>query len=143
VSVDGDQEDTGVLVYGAYDFGPAKLTAYYNNDSTDTDAFGAYDDRTTYGLKVAVPVAANVTLTGGFAQVRGALSDDFQAKGTKDDKANIFTLKAQYDLSKRTALYALFTQVNNGKASDLAIGAEANSADKSSRGLAVGVRHSF
>lgn len=143
VSTNGDQEDTGVLVYGAYDFGVAKLTGYYNNDSTDTDAFGAYDDRTTYGFKVAVPVAANVTVTGGFAQVRGALSDDFQAKGTKDDKANIFTLKAQYDLSKRTALYALFTQVNNDNNSDLAIGAAANTADKSSRGLAVGVRHSF
>lgn len=144
--VAGDVENTGVFVYGAYDLGVAKLTAYYNTDDRD----GNFDDRDLYGFKVAVPVAANVTLTGGYAQVRGAkgsgnaIPGNFVAKNTQDDKANILTVKAQYDLSKRTALYALFTQVYNDNNTNLAVSSTVTTSnDKSSRGLAVGVRHSF
>lgn len=145
----GDVENTGVLVYGAYDFGVAKLTAYYNTDDRDTDAGQQFDDRNMYGFKVAVPVATGVTLTGGYAQVRGAKGDttsstgNFNAKNTQDDKASILTFRAQYDLSKRTALYALFTQVRNDKNTDLSVSDVTTANDKSSRGLAVGVRHSF
>lgn len=143
--VAGDVENTGVLAYGAYDFGVAKLTAYYNTDDRD----GNFDDRDLYGFKVAVPVATGVTLTGGYAQVRGAKGDatsstgNFNAKSTQDDKASILTFRAQYDLSKRTALYALFTQVRNDKNTDLSVSGVTTANDKSSRGLAVGVRHSF
>lgn len=143
--VAGDVENTGVFVFGAYDFGAAKLTAYYNTDDRD----GNFDDRDMYGFKVAVPVATGVTLTGGYAQVRGAKGDatsstgNFNAKSTQDDKANILTFRAQYDLSKRTALYALFTQVRNDNNTDLSVSGVTTANDKSSRGLAVGVRHSF
>lgn len=141
----GDVENTGVFVYGAYDFGVAKLTAYYNTDDRD----GAFDDRNMYGFKVAVPVASGVTLTGGYAQVRGAKGDttaatgNFNAKGTQDDKASILTFRAQYDLSKRTALYALYSQVYNDNNTDLAVANVTTANDKSSRGIAIGVRHSF
>lgn len=143
--VAGDVENTGVLAYGAYDFGVAKLTAYYNTDDRD----GNFDDRDLYGFKVAVPVATGVTLTGGYAQVRGAKGDatsstgNFNAKSTQDDKASILTFRAPYDLSKRTALYALFTQVRNDKNTDLSVSGVTTANDKSSRGLAVGVRHCF
>lgn len=139
--VRGDIENTGVLVYGSYDLGVAKLTAYYNEDSRD----GAFDDRQVFGLKAAVPVAPNVTLSAGYAAVKNAnaSSTSFNAKDTKDDGADIFTVKAQYDLSKRTALYALFTQVNNDDAASLSVSGATTSAGKSSRGLALGVRHSF
>jgi len=140
----GDIENTGWFVYGAYDFGAAKLTAYFNQDDQD----GAKDDRRTYGLRVAVPVAQAVTVSAGYARVEGAnaSSTTFNAKGTKDDTASILTLKAQYDLSKRTALYALFSQVYNDNNTALKVGGTngiTTSLDKSSRGLAVGVRHSF
>ena len=137
----GDIENTGWFVYGGYDFGVAKLTAYFNQDDQD----GAKDDRRTFGLKVAAPVAQGVTLTGGYARVQGAnaSSTTFNTKGTKDDTASILTFKAQYDLSKRTALYALFTQVRNDKKTDLSVSGVTTANDKSSRGLAVGVRHSF
>ncbi|MBU0915193.1 porin [Aquabacterium parvum] len=149
--VAGDVENTGVLVFGAYDFGVAKLTAYYNTDDRDTASGQQYDDRNLYGFKVAVPVATGVTLTGGYAQVRGAKGDatntavagSFNNKNTQDDKASILTFRAQYDLSKRTALYALFTQVRNDKNTDLSVSGVTIANDKSSRGLAVGVRHCF
>lgn len=142
--VAGDIENTGWFVYGAYDFGAAKLTAYFNQDDQD----GAKDDRRTFGLKVAVPVAQAVTLSAGYARVQGAnaSSTTFNAKGTDDDTASILTLKAQYDLSKRTALYALYSQVYNDNNTALKVGGSngvTTGLDKSSRGLAVGVRHSF
>lgn len=140
----GDIENTGWFVYGGYDFGAAKLTAYFNQDDQD----GAKDDRRTFGLRVAVPVAQAVTLTGGYARVQGAnaSSTTFNAKGTQDDTASILTFKAQYDLSKRTALYALYSQVYNDNNTALKVGGSngvTTGLDKSSRGLAVGVRHSF
>lgn len=140
----GNIENTGWFVYGAYDFGAAKLTAYFNKDDQD----GAKDDRRTFGLKVAVPVAQAVTLSAGYARVEGAnaSSTTFNAKGTKDDTASILTLKAQYDLSKRTALYALYSQAYNDNNTALRVGGSSGvdtALDKGSRGLAVGVRHSF
>lgn len=142
--VAGDIENTGWFVYGAYDFGAAKLTAYFNQDDQD----GAKDDRRTFGLKVAVPVAQAVTLSAGYARVQGAnaSSTTFNTKGTTDDTASILTLKAQYDLSKRTALYALYSQVYNDNNTALKVGGSngvTTGLDKSSRGLAIGVRHSF
>ena len=144
-SANGNQENTGVLVYGSYDLGVAKLTAYYNEDSRDNNAGVTYSDRQVFGLKAAVPVAQGVTLSAGYASVKNANSSSvgFNAKSQKDDGADIFTVKAQYDLSKRTALYALFTQVNNDDAANLSVSSATTSAGKSSRGLAVGVRHSF
>ncbi len=140
----GDIENTGWFLYGGYDFGVAKLTAYFNQDDQD----GAKDDRRTYGLRVAVPVAQAVTVSAGYARAEGAnaSSTTFNTKGTKDDTASILTLKAQYDLSKRTALYALFSQVYNDDNTALKVGGSkgvTTSLDKSSRGLAVGVLHSF
>lgn len=140
----GDIENTGWFVYGAYDFGAAKLTAYFNQDDQD----GATSERRTYGLKVAVPVAQAVTLSAGYARAENAnaSSTTFNGKAVKDDTASILTFKAQYDLSKRTALYALFSQVYNDNNTALKVGGSkgvTTSLDKSSRGLAVGVRHSF
>lgn len=144
----GDIENTGWFVYGAYDFGAAKLTAYFNQDDQDAGATTGKDDRRTFGLKVAVPVAQAVTVTAGYARVQGAnaSSTTFNTKGTDDDTASILTLKAQYDLSKRTALYALYSQVYNDNNTALKVGGSngvTTGLDKSSRGLAIGVRHSF
>ena len=151
-SANGDIENTGILVYGSYDLGVAKLTAYYNQDGRD----GAFDNRQVYGLKAAVPVAPAVTLSAGYAFVKNATttaatstsalstaSVTFAGDNVNDDNARILTLKAQYDLSKRTALYALFTAVNNGDNAALNVSQVELAAGKSSRGLAVGVRHSF
>jgi len=149
------QEHVGLFAYGAYDLGVAKLTAFYNDDTNDGNR--AVNGNRLYGFNAAVPVATGLTITGGYAYAKNATgyvlnsagtsvtSAAFGAKGTKHDNAGIITLKAQYDLSKRTAVYALFTEVQNGDKARLAITAATSPTanDKSSRGLAVGVRHAF
>ncbi len=138
----GEQEIVGLYVYGAFDAGVAKLTAFYNDDTND-------GNRTTnghrlYGFQAAVPVAAGLTVTGGYAYAHNVTTAGaFDAKGTQHDNAGIITLKGQYDLSKRTAVYALFTEVQNGDKAQLTLAPATQTADKSSRGLAVGVRHAF
>ncbi|MBT9608478.1 porin [Aquabacterium sp.] len=150
----GEQENVGLFIYGAYDLGVAKLTAYYNDDSNDGNR--RFDGRRLYGINAAVPVATGLTVSGGYGYARNVgttvSTTGFAAnaltgvtgKNAKNDNAGIITLKAQYDLSKRTAAYALFTQVQNSDKANLAlVNATTQTADKSSRGLAVGIRHAF
>lgn len=142
-SVTLQQENVGLYVYGAYDLGVAKLTAFYNDDTNDGNR--AVNGHRLYGFQAAVPVVTNLTVTGGYAYAHNVTTaGTFDTKGTKHDNAGIITLKAQYDLSKRTAVYALFTEVQNSDNARLAlVNPTTQTADKSSRGLAVGVRHAF
>jgi len=143
VSVNNDTtgkiDDQGIFAYGSYDFGLAKLVGYYEQDKQDNK-----DRRQLYGVRVAVPVVTNFTVTGGFAYVRNATAASTTfGKDVTNDNSKILTLKAQYDLSKRTALYGLLTNVYNDNNANLAVSGVATSAGKGSRGLAVGVRHAF
>ena len=48
-----------------------------------------------------------------------------------------------YDLSKRTAVYGTYARVNNSGGSATALGGTTGSANGSSKGTDIGVRHSF
>jgi predicted porin len=150
----GEQENVGLFMYGAYDLGVAKLTAYYNDDTNDGNR--RFDGRRLYGINAAVPVATGLTVSGGYGYARnigtvvGATGFGLNSavpavtgKNVKNDNAGIITLKAQYDLSKRTAAYALFTQVQNSDNANLGLAGVSTTKDKSARGLAVGIRHAF
>ncbi|MCH2240358.1 MAG: porin [Aquabacterium sp.] len=126
----GDEEDEAWLVYGSYDFGAAKLTAYYNQDERSTDP----DERKLYGIKVGIPFGA-FTLQAGASKVDNV---NFAA----DAEAMIYALKGTYALSKRTAVYALATYADNDDGSALNLGATTAAGD-SAHGIAIGVRHSF
>jgi GBP family porin len=129
-------KDTAVLVFGSYDFGVAKAVAYFEQDKTT----GAAETSKLYGVKAVVPVATNFSISAGVSKAKNTnktLAND------KDD-ATILAIKAVYDLSKRTAVYGLFTNVNNQSAAALAVaGAPAPTGGKDSRGLAFGVKHAF
>jgi GBP family porin len=130
------KKDTAVLVFGSYDFGVAKAVAYFEQDKTT----GAAETSKLYGVKAVVPVATNFSISAGVSKAKNTnktLAND------KDD-ATILAIKAVYDLSKRTAVYGLFTNVNNQSAAALAVaGAPAPTGGKDSRGLAFGVKHAF
>lgn len=133
-NLDGSEKAKGVLAYLSYDFGAAKLTGYYEKDSYT----GAAEDLKLYGLRVDVPVTAAFA-----AQVSLSKAKDVDMNGTDDNDATILALKGTYSLSKRTSVYGLFTNVSNGKGAALSVGGVDVTADKSSRGLAVGVVHKF
>jgi GBP family porin len=131
------KKDTAVLVYGSYDFGVAKAVAYFEQDKTT----GAAETSKLYGVKAVVPVAANFSISAGVSKAKN--TDAKKLANDKDD-ATILAIKAVYDLSKRTAVYGLFTTVDNQTGSVLAVGgAAAPAGGKNSHGLAFGVKHAF
>jgi predicted porin len=134
----GDQKANATLAYGAFDFGVAKLTGYYDAE-TNLDNIAGDRRMTLVGVKVAVPVADAYTVVAGFSKARNVYGS---AAG--DDNVEIMTLRGIYQLSKRTSVYAMFTNVNNGRATMLApASADVSIADKTTHGIAVGVSHSF
>lgn len=128
----------GWLAFASYDFGPAKLTGYYENDDSDVaSAAASYDKREVIGLKVGVPIGADFNLSAGVSKVS---SVGF----VKDNDATIVAVKGVYTLSKRTAVYGLVTNVNNDNSSKLGVaGVLPTSNDKNTHGIAFGVRHAF
>ena len=132
-----DQKANSTLVYAGYDFGAAKLTAYYDTETTPL-AFAATGTRrlTIGGAKLAVPFSPEFTLIVG-----GSAARNVEGSSGDGDNVKITTIKGVYSLSKRTSAYAMLTNVNNGALTGLGvIGA---SDDRTTRAFAIGVRHSF
>lgn len=137
----GSTDDTSYLFYGSYDFGAAKLVAYYNVDERDNTA----EDRKLYGAKVLAPIGNAFKLNVGLAQVK-----DRSFAANVDDDATILTVEGVYALSKRTELFGLVTHVKNDDGINLVVGGApgaqgtlANTNGRNSHGIAFGVRHSF
>ncbi len=149
-------KDIGWLAFASYDFGAAKLTGYYEQDDREAfEGLANYDKRKVYGIKVGVPIGNAFSLSAGVSKVDGA-------QFVQDREATIVAVKGVYTLSKRTALYALFTNVANDSDVDTlgglnvagvaarttaatapANGAAAVGQDSTGRAFAIGVRHSF
>lgn len=136
----GDNKAQGYLLFASYDFGAAKLTGYFESDDSEAAennplTAATYDKRDVFGLKVGVPLGTDFSLQAGVSKVKNV-------NYTQDQDATIIALKGVYTLSKRTAVYGLFTNVDNDKG-NLGVAGVATAADKNSRGFAVGVRHAF
>jgi len=126
------------LVYAGYDLGMAKVTAYYNAETRPTVGSTTDNRRLTVtGAKVSVPVSPEFTAIVGASVARNVL-------GTVagDDNVEIVTVKGIYNLSKRTSVYGMYTNVNNDTGTKLGVLAPTVT-DKTTRGIAVGVRHMF
>lgn len=138
--VAGDIKDTGLLAYLGYDFGVAKLTGYFEQDKRD----GAAEKRQVVGGRVDVPVGKDFKLQASYSQVK---DHSFSATDTNGDDAKIIALKGVYSLSKRTSVYALFTNVKNDDKSALSLDSKLVTTPatlgKTSRGFAIGLSHKF
>ena len=127
----GKQGIDAVLAVAAYDFGFAKFTGYFDQE----DKLPGTAKMKVYGLSAAIPFGAT-TLALGAAQAKNVTGSS--ASG---DDANLFTVQLTHNLSKRTALYAHFTAVDNDSAS--ALGFNSPSAGSNSNGVQFGIRHRF
>jgi predicted porin len=148
-----NQKANATLGYVGYDFGLAKVTAYYDvetNPSNNTTATSVNTARLwVAGAKVAVPFTPEFTLVTGLSTAHNV-----RGLAASSDNVEIVTIKGIYALSKRTSLYGMFTNVNNDTATYLGADSTKNSAtslagsavtksDKTTRAIAVGIRHSF
>ena len=126
-------DDTGLLAYLGYDFGVAKLSGYFEQDKTD----GMAEKRQLMGARVDVPVSKDFKLQASVAQVK-----DQEMTANNEDDATIIALKGVYALSKRTSVYALFTNVKNDDQVKLNVG-QSVADGKTARGFAIGLSHKF
>jgi len=133
-----NKKGNATLVYAGFDFGPVKLTGYY--DAESRTVAGA-DRLSLVGFKVGVPFGQNFVVTASLAEARN-VSATASASGDHDD-ATIAAVKAVYTLSKRTALYGIATNVHNESLAALNVSGATVTAGKSSHGIAFGVSHAF
>ncbi len=132
----GDQKANATLVYAGYDFGAAKVTGYYDAE-TNTANTASLRRLTVLGAKVAVPFTPEFTLIVG-----GSTARNVNGSLDGNDNVQITTIKGIYNLSKRTSVYGMFTNVNND--TNTLVGPLAPTiADKTTRGIAAGIRHTF
>lgn len=118
---------------GSYNFGVAKLYAFYNQNK-----WGVFK-QDVYEVSVGVPLGqGELRASYGHANAKGG--------GTDANDANMMGAEYVYNMSKRTALYGGFAQIKNkGAAAFTILGgtASAGLAGNKSQGFNVGVRHSF
>ncbi|MDR7333645.1 porin [Roseateles asaccharophilus] len=125
---------------GSYDFKVVKLVAGWQDVKNLTGALGAADDRREVWLQAAIPVSASGTVQLGAAQAK--------ASGATGKDAKQWTAGYSHALSKRTNLYAIYTQVDNGTATNYTTGGATGAGPAVTAGvdataLTFGVRHSF
>jgi predicted porin len=127
----GKQEIDAVLAVAAYDFGFAKFTGYFDQE----DKLPGTAKMKVYGVSAAIPFGST-SLALGAAQAKNV-----NGSTASGDDANLFTVQLTHNLSKRTALYAHFTAVDNDTAS--ALGFNSPAAGSNSNGVQFGLRHRF
>jgi predicted porin len=131
---------TTINVGGSYDLGVVKLSALYDQDKVTNGAKGK-----GFLFGVNAPVGAG--------EIRAAFStyktDQVgpvvvaPAVQINNPKSTKFAVGYVYNLSKRTAAYGTFARVSNKGGAAQALNGSAGSANNSSNGLDIGVRHSF
>ena len=126
-----DQKYTTNFYAASYDLGAAKLSAGYKTDKmTDADLTGTFKSTI---LGVAAPMGA-LTLKASYV----ARTYDGAKVGTQT------AIGALYDLSKRTTVYATYSNLKNEANYANTVGSASTSAAAlSSKGFEAGVKHSF
>jgi predicted porin len=122
----------------AYNFGVAKLAAFYKQTKYE-DVVGTDSDKLkTFNIGVSAPV-------GAAGEVKLAYNN-YKLSGT-DAKANQLSLGYVHSLSKRTAVYGTYAYLKNKDGAGFTLNgafaaAGLNDGGKQ-HGLQVGVRHAF
>ena len=138
--VPGATDNTTWQLGGAYNFGVAKVLAFYKQTKYKDLAVNNSDKFKTFGLGLTAPVGA-----------AGEVKVSYNNYRFEDEKANQLSLGYVHNLSKRTALYGTASYIANKKNSGAAwtlANAEAATAGVKKNGgkqggVQVGIRHAF
>jgi predicted porin len=127
-----DSKEFGIR--GLYEMGPFTVGAYYVNNKLDDGAGNSLK-------RNAVRVSAMYAMGASEFHVNVGKAGDFKANGTAIDGtgATQYTIAYNYNLSKRTKVYAFYTGVNNKD--NAAYNVSVDGTKFSS--LALGLRHNF
>jgi predicted porin len=126
-------------IAGSWDFGFLKLSAFYGEIEIDGSVGGvAFADRgqENWFIGGSMPFGqANFKISWGQTDGTGAAN----GRGAKQ-----WSVGADYNLSKRTAVYGTWASINNNATSTFRVAPQGNlSLGENSSGFEVGVRHTF
>jgi predicted porin len=122
--------DIATTNFGAsYDLGVVKLSGLYDQDKVTNGATGK-----GFNIGLTAPV--------GPGEIRTAFST-YKTDAAGTPKTNKFAVGYVYNVSKRTAVYTTFAHVSNKGGATQALNGATTSANGSSNGLDIGLRHSF
>ena len=111
------------------------------NDYVTTTAGSAIDTRDQWALGVKVPLGAKDSIAVGYAQVKNKYYGDWNLN---DAKAHNTTITYLHTLSKRTDIYALYSNVGSDDVKDSTNSyAKAYSEGGYKNAFNVGLRHQF
>ena len=120
-------------VRALYEMGPFVFGAYFQDD---TDGFGAgLGSRKNYRVSGAYNVGASEF------HINYGMADDYSKRA--NSSASQFTLGYNYNLSKRTKVYAFYSTVDNGSAFSYFGATNTRGQVLDTTILAAGVRHNF
>jgi len=126
-------------IAGSWDFGFMKLSGFYSQIEVDEflGTGGQKGGQDNWFIGVSAPLG-QANLKASFGQAEGSGFGD--GRGAKQ-----WAIGADYNLSKRTAVYATWSQMNNNSTSAFRISGtgSALSPGQNSTGGEVGVKHSF
>lgn len=136
VTVSGNVTASVWNIGGSWNFGFVKLFGFFNQIDIDGGSF-AGSDQDNWLIGAAAP----------FGQWNFKISySDASGGGTISGKgANQFAIGADYNLSKRTALYGTYATIDNESTSEFKVlgASSALSPGNKSQGVQLGVRHTF
>lgn len=141
VTAADNTKDNMLVLSAYYDMGPVVLGGLVERDKSDNGAFRAGESHTRNFWRVVgmVPMGAH-ELHANYGQAR-------DWSGTSDTGGKQWTLAYNYNLSKRTKVYAFYTKIDNDKATSAGGGGAYTNLgapvglDESS--FALGLRHNF
>lgn len=110
----------------SYDFGVANVMALYNKEE-----FTNTPDMTSYSLGASIPMGP------------GTILASFSSNERNSAKTDQFAVGYVYELSKRTALYGTFASLRNSGGASAAVAGAVTTANGSSNGFDLGIKHSF
>jgi len=122
---------------GSWNFGVVKVSAFYSQIEVEGNSLAGKAGQDNWYVGAAAPFGQwNFKFSWGQADGTGLRS----AIGAKQ-----WALGADYNLSKRTALYATYSSIDNDATSRFRVTAQSSalSAGNGSAGAEAGIRHSF
>jgi predicted porin len=127
----GDVQQNNIA--GQWDFGVAKLMGEYSWDKNE--ALGTGNKGKGYLIGGLIPVGAG--------EIRLAYSRYKVELAASEPTSKKYALGYDYNLSKRTVLYATYAHVGNSGGAASALNGATTAANASSSGYDFGIRHAF
>jgi predicted porin len=119
-------------IAGSWDFGAVKIMGVYSSDKIDA---AAPLKGKGYLLGGTVPI--------GVSDIRFAYSQYKSTTAAAEPKSQKYAIGYDYNLSKRTIVYATYAHVKNSGGATQALNGSVTGANQSSTGYDLGIRHSF